>query len=296
MPLLGPALILGLAIGWGFNWPIMKIGLREFPLWTFRASSCLTAGLCLLALARASGARVRPRADEWAGMAVAALFNITVWQMFVAAGLRLVGSGEAAVVAFTMPLWAVLLSWLVLREPLGLRGAAAIGLGTAGIVVLMTRDVAALIQAPAGVLMILAGAIGWAIGTLIQKRRRFSLNAMALAGWQLAIGAVPMLVMVPVVEPLRMPAASAGAWLALAYTTFVALVFCYAAWFKVVRLLPMTVASISVLLVPAVGVLSGAAMLGEPLGWREIVALVLIGSAQALVLILPARRTAAAAA
>lgn len=295
MPLLGPALIVGLAIGWGLNWPIMKIGLREFPLWTFRASSCLTAGLCLLLLARASGAALRPRAGEWLGMTVAALFNITIWQMFIAAGLRLVGSGEAAVIAFTMPLWAVLLAWLVLGEPLGWRGAAAVALGMAGIVVLMTRDVAALVRAPAGVLMILAGAIGWAVGTLIQKRQRFSLNAMALAGWQLTLGSVPMLAMIPVFEPLRFPDVSAAAWLALAYTTFVALVFCYSAWFKVVHLMPMTMSSISILLVPAVGVLSGAAMLGEPLGWREILALLFIGTALSLVLILPARRPAAAA-
>ena len=87
-------------------------------------------------------------------MAVAALFNVTAWQMFVAAGLRLVGSGEAAVVAFTMPLWAVLLSWLFLREPLGARGAAALVLGIGGIAILMTRDVAAILRAPAGVAMI----------------------------------------------------------------------------------------------------------------------------------------------
>jgi len=274
----------------------MKVGLAEFPLWTFRASSCLVSGLCLLAIAHLTGSALLPRPQEWRGMAIAALFNITAWQMFIAAGLRLTGSGEAAVVAFTMPLWAVFFAWLFLREPLGLRGAAALALGLAGIAVLMTRDMAALIRAPAGVALILAGAIGWAIGTLIQKRRHFSLNAMALAGWQLTIGALPMVAMVPILEPLRFPVVSTTAWLMWAYTTFPALVFCYAAWFQVVKLMPVTVASISVLLVPAVGVLSGAFILGEPLGLREVTALVLIGAALALVLLLPARREATAAA
>jgi drug/metabolite transporter (DMT)-like permease len=283
-------LILGLALGWGLNWPAMKIGLAEFPLWTFRASSCLVSGLSLLLIARITGSPMLPRPHEWSGMAVAALFNITAWQMFIAAGLRLTGSGEAAVVAFTMPLWAVFFAWLFLREPLGLRGAAALTLGIAGIVVLMTRDIAAIVRSPTGIALILAGAIGWAIGTMIQKRRRFTLNAMALAGWQLTIGAVPMLVMVPVFEPLRIPDVSATAWLMWAYTTFPALVFCYAAWFQVVKLMPVNVASISVLLVPAVGVLSGALILGEPLGLREITALLLIGAALALVLLLPPRR------
>jgi len=289
-------LILGLALGWGLNWPAMKMALGEFPLWTFRASSCVAAGFCLLAIARAVGQPIVPRAHEWRAMALAALFNVTAWQMFVAAGVRLIGSGEAAVVAFTMPLWAVFFAWLFLREPLGVRGGAALVLGMAGIVVLISRDFGAIVRAPGGVSLMLAGAIGWAVGTLIQKRRRFSLQAMAFAGWQLIIGAVPMLAVVPVLEPLRVPAVSATAWLLWVYTTFIALVFCYAAWFQVVRLMPMSVASISVLLVPAVGVISGALMLGEPLGLREVAALLLIGSALALVLLLPARRAAEAAA
>lgn len=271
----------------------MKVALAAFPPWTFRGVSAAAAGLCLLALARAAGYPLRPRRGEWTGIALAAAFNITIWQAFVAFGLRLVGSGEAAVLAFTMPLWAVFLGWLVLREPLGARGVAAIALGMAGIAVLMSRDIAAVLHAPAGVAMIIAGAVGWAIGTVIQKHRRFSLHAMALAGWQLALGALPMLAMVPLTEPLRWPAVSGTAWLAFAYTTFLSLVFCYAAWFQVVRLMPMNIAAISVLLVPAVGVIGGAVLLGEPLSWREVIALVLICTAQALVQLLLARRAAA---
>lgn len=272
----------------------MKFALREFPVWTFRGFSCVVAGLCLLALAGLAGGRVLLRRDEWRGLGLAALFNITVWQVLVAFGLRLIGSGEAAVVAFTMPLWAVVLGWLVLREPLGARGAVAIALGMAGIALLLARDFGAVIRAPAGVSLIVAGAVAWAIGTVIQKQRRFSLNALALAGWQLTLGALPMIAIVPFVEPLRWPAASAGAWEALAYTTFVSLVFCYAAWFRIVRLMPIAAASISILLVPAFGVIGGAVMLGEPLGLREAAALLLIGTALALVLVLPQRRAAAA--
>lgn len=296
MPLLGAALVFGLAIGWGLNWPMMKIGLAEFPLWTFRGSACFIAGLCLLAIARAAGEPVMPPPGEWRGIGWAALFNITLWQVFIAFGLRLVGSGQAAVLAFTMPLWTVFLAWLILREPLGLRGVAALGLGMAAIAVLLSRDAAAVVHAPAGSALIVAGAVAWAMGTVIQKRRRLSLNAMALAGWQLTVGALPMLAMIPLLEPLRLPDVSARAWVALVYTTFVALVFCYAAWFQVVRLMPMTVAAISILLVPAVGVVSGALMLGEPLGLSEVAALVLIGAALSLVLLLPARRGAPAAA
>jgi drug/metabolite transporter (DMT)-like permease len=285
--MLGPVLILALAIGWGLNWPVMKIGLLEFPLWTFRGSACLIAGICLLAFARLAGGRAYPLAGEWWGLALASLFNVTLWQIFIAYGLRLVASGEAAILAFTMPLWAVFLGRVFLRERLGPRGVAALVLGTAGIVVLLLRDLTAIARAPGGVAMVVTGAAAWALGTLIQKRQRSSMTTVALAGWQLTLGALPMMALIPPVEGLHIPHASAAAWLALAYTTFVALVLCWYMWFKLVSLMPMSIASISTLLIPVVGVISGALMLHEAIGLEEIASLVLIGAALALILIRP---------
>jgi len=283
-PLLAPALIVGLALVWGMNWPIMKIALLEIPVWTFRAWSSLVAGLCLLALARFSGQLWKPRAQEWRGLALAGLFNVTAWQIFVAYGLQRVGSGHAAVLAFTMPLWAVFFGWAFVGEKIGGRGMAALGLGLAGIFTLLAPDLASLSRAPVGAAITIAGAIGWAIGTLIHKRYRWSISTIAVTGWQVLLGAVPMLIIAPLVEGFHIPHASSSAWLASFYTTFFGLVFGYFAWFKVVRLIPVHIASISTLLTPAIGVISGALMLGEPVGPPEIFAFALIGSALGLVL------------
>jgi drug/metabolite transporter (DMT)-like permease len=286
-PLLAPALIVGLALVWGINWPIMKIALLEFPVWTFRAGSSLAAGLSLLALARLSGSAWLPRREEWRGLALAGLFNVTLWQIFVAYGLQRVGSGHAAVLAFTMPLWAAFLGWAFLGEKIGRRGTAALILGLAGILTLLAPDFDALSRAPVGAAITLAGAFGWAIGTLIHKRYRWSISTIAVTGWQVMLGTIPMLIVAPLVEGVRLPHASTEAWLAAFYTTFLALVFGYFAWFKIVRLIPVQIASISTLLIPGIGIASGAWMLGESVGASEIFAFVLIGIALALVLFGP---------
>ena len=39
------ATLAALALAWGCNWPFMKIVFAEFPVWTFRGASGLTAGL-----------------------------------------------------------------------------------------------------------------------------------------------------------------------------------------------------------------------------------------------------------
>jgi drug/metabolite transporter (DMT)-like permease len=288
-PLLAPALIAGLALGWGMNWPAMKIALAEIPLWHFRVGTCLVAGTALLALARMLGNTIAPPPEEWPGLALSALFNVTVWHVFVAYGLLIIGSGHASVLAFTMPLWAVLIERLVFGTRISRRNALALALGVAGVLVLLARGYAQVSEAPLGAALVLVAAIGWAIGTLIQKRRRTSLSSVAMAGWQILIGSLPMIAIMPMVEGVHWPQASTLAWMATAYTTFVALVFSYFAWFTIVRLMPVNVASISSLLVPVVGVCAGAILLDEPFGWREVLALLLIGTALALVLVIPQR-------
>jgi drug/metabolite transporter (DMT)-like permease len=78
--------------------------------------------------------------------------------------------------------------------------------------------------------------------------------------------------------------------LATGYAATVALIFCFAAHNKVVTMLPASVAAISTLAIPVVGLLSSAWLLGEPAGLRELAALALVLVAMALVL-LPHRPT-----
>ena len=140
LPLLGLGLLLFLSIGWGVNWPAMKIALDEVPPWTCRAlvGGGGALGLTLLALATRRSIAV-PR-HEWRDLVVAALLNVTLWQSLVAFGIARMPSGKAAVLAFTMPLWAVLFSAAMLGERLTAKRVVGLGLGMAGVAVLLSGD------------------------------------------------------------------------------------------------------------------------------------------------------------
>jgi drug/metabolite transporter (DMT)-like permease len=283
-------LIAALSLGWGLSWPMMKIALSEFPVWTFRAISCLSAGLCVLALARLSQGRHVPSAPEWGRVMLAALFNVTGWQMFVGYGVPLVPAGHAAVLAYTMPLWVVLIGTGFLGAPIELATFAGLVLGLAGVAILISPDFVAIGEAPIGVVLVLLGAFCWAVGTLVQKRNRTGLSTLAVTGWQLVLGSLPILLLAPVIEGMHIPNVSGRAWASGLYITLIALVLCYFLWFKIVSLMPAGRAAISTLLVPALGVASGALFLGEPFGLRELFALALIAAALALVLAPPVRQ------
>jgi drug/metabolite transporter (DMT)-like permease len=70
----------------------------------------------------------------------------------------------------------------------------------------------------------------------------------------------------------------------LAYMTAVPMGVCYLTWFAALRRLPPQTASMATLLTPVIGVCAAAAVLGEPFGTRQILALLLTIGGLALVL------------
>jgi len=291
LPPMGYGLLGSLTLFWGLNWPTMKIVLDEMPVWTFRSLCLIAGGGALLIIARLGGRSLRVPTNEIWPLVVCALFNIVGWHLFSGYGVSLIESGRAAIIAFTMPVWAAVLGWFVLGERLTGTGLIGLALGVLGLAVLMGLDLAHLGAAPMGALFMLGAAMSWAAGTVLMKRHKWSIPVGVLAGWQLMIGAVPVTIGAVLIDPLTNPLALSGpAIAAMVYVLVLPMVFCHWAWFSVVRLFPAAIAAAGTLAIPVVGVLSGAIMLGEPLGWREISALVLVCAALVFVLLIPAWR------
>ncbi len=279
-------LIVAVTILWGANWPAMKLAVLEFEPWTFRVVSVLGAGLTLLLLARLSGERIRMDRRLIVPHLAISLAGVTLWHMLTAFGLLYIGGGRAAIIAFTMPVWATLLSILFLGERPTVALGLALLLGMSGLAVLLGPEMARVGEAPLGALLILAAAIVWAIQTVATKAYEWRIGTMALSAWQLLAGGLPILVVWLWLgawpDPTRL---SATGIFALLYVVFVALVFCFTTFLRIVRLLPAIAASLSTLAIPVVGVASSAWLLNEPIGMRELVALMLVLAAIGLVLV-----------
>lgn len=280
----GIALIVGLSLAWGTNWVAIKTALGHMPPWSYRALTSYAAGVALLALCRVAGGRVRPLAREWLPLTVCGFFNITLWHMLTAYALIVMGTGHVALLAHTMPVWAALIAVAVLGQRLTPRLALATALGAAGIVALFWRHVSLVADQPFAPLLGLGAAFAWAIGTIYQKSLTWTLPIMAMAGWQLMIAAAPIAVVAAVLEGYAIGPLPGTVWAALAYTIILSQVFSYYAWFKIVEIFPTQVAALATLMTPLIGVISSALLLGEQLGWPELAAMALCGSALALVL------------
>jgi drug/metabolite transporter (DMT)-like permease len=276
-------LLLAVALSWGLNWPVMKVALREIPPLGLRGFSSFLGGLGLLGIARARGLQCLPPTEKWRDLGWIAFFNVGAWNVLSIYALMLLPSGRAALLAFTMPVWSLLLSALWLREKLTRRSLAGLTLGALGILAMLGAEIAALAGAPLGVLLMLAAAFSWAVGIVLIKRFPIAMPAIAFSAWMLLLGGLPLALLSLLLEwqRWRLP----GFWPALGffYNLFVSVMFCAWAWNCIVLRLPVAVSSLSSLLVPLIGVLSGMLLLGEKPGMSEALGTFFIVGAMATV-------------
>lgn len=263
------------SVGWGLNWPAMKMLLQEVPPLTARGSAGLVAacGLALLAAVRgetlAVPGRMVPR------LVLASAVNVFAWMGFATLSMLWLTAGEAALLVYTMPIWVALLGWPVLGDRPSARSVAALALGVAGIGVLLGGQAAGFgPEKLPGVLLALGSAFLFALGT-VGARKPLGLAPLAAVAWQVGIGCLPMVALGLAFEDADPGALSAAGWAALVYMTIIPMGACYLSWFAALRRLPPSTASMATLLTPVIGVLAAAATLGEPFGPRQMLALAL---------------------
>lgn len=275
----------GLTFAWGFNWTAMKVALSEVPPWTFR-SLCLGLGAgVLFAALRAGGQRLAFPTGQWVRLAMLALINISCWNMLVAFGVARIPSGRAAILAYTMPIWAVPLSVWLLGERITARKLVGLALGIAALALLLGEDLMSLRAAPLGSMMVLGAALSWAFGTVLQKRYPVNLPVGPYTAWIMLLGGVPIFVGALLLEDwhaLRNVGLKPA--LGVAYNVFIAFAFAHWAWIKIATAVPVSVFSISMLVIPPIGVLSGIVFLGERPSWGEFAALLCVLGALATVI------------
>src|SRR5262245_43896875 len=274
----------GLTLVWGFNWTALKVAVTEVSPFTFR-TFCLGLGSgVLFAFLRMSGQPLAIPRDQWGRLALIAFFNITCWNMLVVFGLATLPSGRAAILAYTMPAWSIPLSVLLLHERLTARKLLGLALGMSGMTLLVWDEFHRIQGAPLGALLVLGAAFTWAIGTILQKKYPVRAPVAGFTAWLMLLGGVPIYIGALVFEDIgRLADIGTKSALAVAYNVLLSFAWAHWAWIKIATSVSVTVFSLSMLVIPVVGVLSGMIFLGERPSASETVAMLLILAALATV-------------
>ena len=282
-------LLVGLTLGWGLNWPAMKLAVSEMAPMRFRTLCVLAGAVGLFATARAGGLPIRVPEGQRLRLVITALVNITGWNVFAIYGVSMMASGRAAILGYTMPALSVPLSVWLLHEPFTRRRALGVALALAGMGLLLGKEAEAVGRSPLGAFYMIVAAAAWAMGTVMMKRWPVDLPTTSYTAWQLLIGFVPIVVIALTLESGTFNPLALSPWpmLGAVYNIVVVFNFCYWAWTKIAMQAPVGVSSLGVMMIPVVGVFSGALLLGEAPHWPDYTALILVVGSLATVLLPP---------
>jgi drug/metabolite transporter (DMT)-like permease len=190
-----------------------------------------------------------------------------------------VGSAVVATAAAAIPVWAALASgifgqWPVRREWIGL------GIGLLGVVVLLQEGDFRV--STAGMILVIAGPMFWAFGSVWGKRLEMPEGFMAPAA-QLLVAGVVMLAASPFMGERITEMPGAVAWLALAYLIVMGSIVAYTAYVYLLKTVRPALATSYAYVNPAVAVFLGLTLGAEIITGPIFIALPLILGGVALI-------------
>jgi drug/metabolite transporter (DMT)-like permease len=274
-----------LCVIWGVTWSIVKIGLTGLPPFTMRTCSLGlgAATLALVCFAKGRSFHI-PNAKSWVHVIVASLLNVAAFTVLSAFAQVQTTTSRVSVLAYTLPVWSVLLGWLFLSErPTGMQ-RIALALCAAGLAILIYPLTA--VGLPIGVLLALLSGLSWGAGTIYLKWARIDADPMGVASWQIIIAFLAVAACTLVYQGgLDFSHATPEALVATAFSGIVGNGIAYGLWFEIVRRLPAATASLGVLGSPAIGVVASIIILGERPTAADAVGFALIFAASACALL-----------
>lgn len=263
---------------WGVNWPVTKMIVQEIsPLWS-TAFRCAIAAVALGALLSARGQFIVPKRGDMPVVLSTGLLHMSACSALSAAGVQFLPAGRAIVLGYTTPIWVMIGASIFLSERITAGKASGVVTGLAGLAVIFSPgsldwgDGDALI----GTGLIMLGAFCWAGNIVYIRAHRWISSPFQLAFWQAALAFAALSVTALIVDGL--PHIDWTPRLAglLLFSGVVCTALAYWAMSVANRNLPAVTTSLGLLATPALGIISGVVMLGEPWEPSLLVALALL--------------------
>ncbi len=186
-----------LALIWGYNWVVMKVGVRYSDPFTFAALRNFLGAIALFAVVAARRGSLRPQAfwlTALFGFFQTTLSGLAVWALYVGS------AGRTSVLVYTMPFWLLLIAWPILGERI--RGVqwVAVVLALAGLVFVL--DPWGLQGLSASILAVAAG-LTWAMASVLFKiiRKHHEVELLSFTAWQALLGSIPLIVVALLTAP-----------------------------------------------------------------------------------------------
>ncbi|SDM15773.1 DMT family transporter [Bacillus sp. OK048] len=261
-----------LCLIWGFNFVIMKLGNGAFPPGEFATLRFLTGSFVLLGVCVMKKIPL-PNKSDFKWLVLCGLFQTAYFNIAIQISLNYISAGLSSVLTYSMPLFLSIMAhkWIP-GERLTVRKMFGILIGIVGLFLAMNIRLGGSIWI---MFLALSSAISWAIANLLFKLKLKHCDTIQFTTWQMTIGTVGLLIYTLSFEHGE----SHWGFMPVVYILFsgiIASALAFVMWNQILRRTEASKASISLLIVPIVGVISGYIFLDENLSIVTLAGIMLV--------------------
>jgi drug/metabolite transporter (DMT)-like permease len=265
-------LLLSLCIIWGFNFVVMKLGNGAFPPVYFAAMRFLVGAIVLFGVAYFKKV-VKPKKRDIKWFIVCGILQTTYFNIAIQVSLNYISAGLTSVLTYSMPLFlSVMAHFFIPGDRLNTRKMIGIVTGTLGLFLAMN------IHFGGGVwptILALTSGLSWAVSNVIIKRKLQHCDSIQFTTWQMAIGTVGLFFYSFCFEH----GDAHWGFMPIVYILFAGIfpsALAFLLWSYILSKAEASKASMSLLLVPVVGAISGYLFLGEVLSPVTIIGILFV--------------------
>ncbi len=262
------------ALIWSSAFTSARIIVADAPPLMISSLRFAIAGTIGVLIARALGQSWHLTPAQWRATIIFGLCQNALYLGLNFTAMTTIEASLASIIASTMPLIVALLGWAAKGEKLSTLGTIGLIVGFGGVVLIMAGRLSDGVDL-FGVLLCVIGALALAIATLAVRNASSGGNVMMIVGLQMYVGAIVLLGASLVFETWTVD------WnpkmlTAFVYTILAPGLFATWIWFALVARIGAVKAATFHFLNPFFGVAIAAMILGETLGFWDIVGVAVI--------------------
>ena len=273
---------------WGTTYLFIRIALETIPPLLLTGPRFTAAGLIMLLIAKLRGQSIPRDFRTLANLALVGFLMVGVGNFSVVWAEQWVPSGLAALLVATAPFWmAIIEAFRTGGERLDLRGGIGMLIGFLGVAMLVTPSGGMTpnwsVAFVLGALAIQVGGACWQYGSAHGKYKLKHVPLLSSAALQMLFGGL-------ILSIVGLGSGEASRFVvtprtlgALAYLTIFGSIVAYSAYVFALAHMRTTHTSLYAYVNPVVAVFLGWLILGEPLTWVSVLAMVVILAGVALV-------------
>jgi drug/metabolite transporter (DMT)-like permease len=281
---------------WGSTYLAMRFAIETLPPFLMAAMRFVTAGAILYVWARRTGAPP-PNRLHWRTACITGGLLLLCGNGGIAWSEQFVSSGLAALLVATVPLWVVVITCVTSRRWPTWPVAAGVGLGLAGVAVLVGPEniVGGAHIPPIALAAALCAAFAWSLGSQYSRSAPQPASPFMASALNLLAGGSLLALfggLTGELARLDLPAVSLKSWLAVAYLIVFGSLIGFSAYLWLVKATTPAQASSTFYVNPVAAIVLGWAFAGETLTPRMALAALIIIGAVALIVLEQGRRPA----